>query len=105
MNLIKKAIYGLATIIIALIVLSSIVKAAEVEITGDIINLRQEASTDSTIIIQIAKGEKCEFIEEEGNWYRVKYGDYTGYVSKDYAEMVTNSSSEESSNTESNNTT
>lgn len=105
MNLIKKAIYGLATIIIALLVLSSIVKAAEVEITGDIINLRQEASTDSTIIIQIAKGEKCEFIEEEGNWYRVKYGDYTGYVSKDYAEMVTNSSSEESSNTESNNTT
>ena len=105
MNLIKKAIYGLTVIIIALLVFSGIVKATEVEITGDIINLRQEASTDSTIIIQIAKGEKCELIEEEGNWYRIKYGDYTGYVSKDYAEIVADSSSEESKNTESNNTT
>ena len=105
MNLIKKAIYGLTVIIIALLVFSGIVKATEVEITGDIINLRQEASTDSTIIIQIAKGEKCELLEEEGNWYRIKYGDYTGYVSKDYAEIVADSSSEESNNTESNNTT
>lgn len=105
MNLIKKAIYGLLVIIIALLIFSGIVKATEVEITGDIINLRQEASTDSTIIIQIAKGEKCELIEEEGNWYRIKYGDYTGYVSKDYAEIVADSSSEESNNTESNNTT
>ena len=105
MNLIKKAIYGLTVIIIALLIFSGIVKATEVEITGDIINLRQEASTDSTIIIQIAKGEKCELIEEEGNWYRIKYGDYTGYVSKDYAEIVADSSSEESNNTESNNTT
>lgn len=105
MNLIKKAIYGLTVIIIALLIFSGIVKATEVEITGDIINLRQEASTDSTIIIQIAKGEKCELIEEEGNWYRIKYGDYTGYVSKDYAEIVADSSSEESKNTESNNTT
>ena len=105
MNLIKKAIYGLLVIIIALLVFSGIVKATEVEITGDIINLRQEASTDSTIIIQIAKGEKCELLEEEGNWYRIKYGDYTGYVSKDYAEIVADSSSEESNNTESNNTT
>lgn len=105
MNLIKKTIYGLTVIIIALLVFSGIVKATEVEITGDIINLRQEASTDSTIIIQIAKGEKCELIEEEGNWYRIKYGDYTGYVSKDYAEIVADSSSEESNNTESNNTT
>ena len=105
MNLIKKAIYGLIVIILALLVFSGIVKATEVEITGDIINLRQEASTDSTIIIQIAKGEKCELLEEEGNWYRIKYGDYTGYVSKDYAEIVADSSSEESNNTESNNTT
>ena len=105
MNLIKKAIYGLTVIIIALLIFSGIVKATEVEITGDIINLRQEASTDSTIIIQIAKGEKCELLEEEGNWYRIKYGDYTGYVSKDYAEIVADSSSEESNNTESNNTT
>lgn len=105
MNLIKKAIYGLLVIIIALLIFSGIVKATEVEITGDIINLRQEASTDSTIIIQIAKGEKCELLEEEGNWYRIKYGDYTGYVSKDYAEIVADSSSEESNNTESNNTT
>ena len=43
MNLIKKAIYGLTVIIIALLVFSGIVKATEVEITGDIINLRQEA--------------------------------------------------------------
>lgn len=105
MNLIKKAIYGLTVIIIALLIFSGIVKATELEITGDIINLRQEASTDSTIIIQIAKGEKCELIEEEGNWYRIKYGDYTGYVSKDYAEIVADSSSEESKNTESNNNT
>lgn len=105
MNLIKKAIYGLLVIIIALLIFSGIVKATEVEITGDIINLRQEASTDSTIIIQIAKGEKCELLEEEGNWYRIKYEDYTGYVSKDYAEIVADSSSEESNTTQEESTT
>ena len=49
---------------------------------------KAEASTDSDIVAQISIGDECELLEEEGDWYRVKYGEYTGYISKEYANVV-----------------
>ena len=40
------------------------------------------------IIALISIGEECKVISDEGDWYKVEYGDYTGYISKEYAEPV-----------------
>ena len=66
----------------------NLVNATTVEVTTETLNLREEASTDSDIVALISEGEECEVISEEGDWYEVRYGDYTGYVSKEYVEVI-----------------
>ena len=87
MNSLKKTICAFAVMVAILFAYTSVVKAATVEITTETLNLRAEASTDSDILAQISIGDECELVEEEGDWYRVKYGEYTGYISKEYAKV------------------
>ena len=106
MNLIKKISYIAIVIILVLIINVSIVSAANVEITTETLNLRKEPSTNSDIVAQISIGEECELLEDEGDWYRVSYGDYTGYISKEYARVIGDNSTENENNTtEENNST
>lgn len=88
MNSIKKIICAFIILTAMTFACMSIVKAATVEITTETLNLRAEASADSDIVAQISIGDKCELLDEEGDWYRVKYGEYTGYISKEYAKIV-----------------
>lgn len=85
MSLIKKALYALTIVAIALFSLASISKAATVEIITETLNLRKKATTESDIVALISIGEECELLGEEGDWYKVQYGEYTGYISKEYA--------------------
>lgn len=79
----------LATLVSFLVlIMLNITKAVDVEITTETLNLRKEPSTESDIVAQISIGEECELLEEEEDWYRVKYGEYTGYISKEYARVV-----------------
>lgn len=50
--------------------------------TNDGVNLRSEASTDSSdnVVTIIEKGEKVEVLSNEGDWTRIKYNGKTGYV-------------------------
>ncbi len=50
--------------------------------TNDGVNLRSEASTDSSdnVVTTIEKGEKVEVLSNEGDWTRIKYNGTTGYV-------------------------
>lgn len=88
MRITKKIVLVIAIIIITMLISINIAKATTVEITTETLNLREEASTDSDIVAQISQGEECEVISEEGDWYQVRYGDYTGYVSKEYVEVI-----------------
>lgn len=116
MNSIKKIICAFIILTAMTFACMSIVKAATVEITTETLNLRAEASADSDIVAQISIGDKCELLDEEGDWYRVKYGEYTGYISKEYARIVgqentsdtadsNNYNSEDTSTNENENTT
>ena len=108
MSLIKKTICVLISVAIMLFIIASTVKAATVEITTETLNLRKEATTESDIVAQISIGEECELLGEEGDWYRVQYNDYTGYISKEYAEVVSDGEPETTSgetNTEANENT
>lgn len=104
MSIFKKIFYTLLSITIFTFILSSIVKADTVKITTETLNLREEPSTDSDIVALISIGEECELISEEGDWYEVKYGEYTGYISKEYAEKTgtTTENTPETNTTENN---
>ena len=88
MNLLKKSLYVLLIVTIAIFMLTTISKAKTVEITTETLNLRKEASTESNIVAQISIGDECEVIGEDGDWYKVKYKDYTGYISKEYTKLI-----------------
>lgn len=110
MNLIKKTMIAILITLMIIFVHTNISKAATVKITTETLNLREEASTDSDIVALLSEGDECELLEEEGDWYRVQYGDNTGYISKEYAEVIsddTNSSNNttDESNTDKNNDT
>lgn len=78
------------TITLAILITMSITSnaAAKVKVTGDTINVRKGASTSTEVIAMLSKGVECEYLGEEGDWYKVKYQRYTGYVSKQYAELI-----------------
>lgn len=105
MNLKKKILITIAFLLMIIVFQVNISKATTVTVTTDTLNLRREASTDSDIILQLLEGEECELIEEDGDWYKVSYGDYTGYISKDYAEVESDSSETSETSTDTTTTT
>ena len=102
MNLVKRIFYIALSILAFVFLLTNNANADTVRITTETLNLREEPSTNSDIVAQISIGEECDVISVEGDWYEVEYGEYTGYISKEYAELVdgsTNTSNETSDNT------
>ncbi len=71
------------------------------------VRIRESASTSANIISVASDGEKVEILSEEDGWYKVKFEDVTGYMSKEYVkkegestsnEVPTNNSSNETTN-------
>lgn len=57
----------------------------EATITADQVNMRLRPDTDSPVVLQLSKGTRVGVFTEEGDgWYRIIYGNYRGYVNKDY---------------------
>ncbi len=53
-------------------------------ITSTGINFREEPNTDSKVLKVFAQNAKVTILSEEGDWYKVKNNDQTGYVMKMY---------------------
>lgn len=53
------------------------------KINQETVRIRKEASTESSIVTLISLNEEVEVVSEEGEWYKIKYKTYTGYVRKD----------------------
>lgn len=103
MNLIKRILVTISVLLMIIFFQNSVVKAATVEVTTETLNLREKASTDSDIVALISEGDECEILEDEGDWYRVKYGEYTGYISKEYTKLISDDSSDNSNTDDSEN--
>lgn len=100
MKIVKKTILVLVVTIVFAIMCATSSKATTLKVTADTLNLREKASTDSDILTLMSNGDECELIEEEGDWYKVKYESYTGYVSKEYVKTSnTSSNSDDDNNT------
>lgn len=92
MEILKKA---LVTIAIILIIFASSVTIAVTKSKGKVITetlrLRKEASVESTVLDLLSKDDEVEIVAEEGDWYKVNFKTYTGYVSKEYISKNDNS--------------
>lgn len=71
----------------AILLFTTKVNAATATVTTETLNLREKADTSSNVLELLNADEKLEIISEEGSWYRVKHGNNTGYVSKDYVKV------------------
>ncbi len=85
MGILKKA---LATITFILIIFASSITTAVTFTKGKVntetLRLRKEASLESTVLELLSKDDEVEIVAEEGDWYKVNFKTYTGYVSKQY---------------------
>lgn len=91
----------IVTLYIGLILVSTNVYAKSAKAKEETIRLRKEPSTNSSIIELISQNEEVEILEETGDWYKVKYSKYTGYVRKDML-SVNNEKNEDSGEKDSN---
>ena len=59
----------------------------EITITGNGVNLRSAASTNSDVITTLSKGTTVTKLGEDGDWFKVETSSgQTGYVNSSYAE-------------------
>lgn len=84
---------------------TNLVFAATGKISTQATRIRQEANTTSNIITVIYENDEVEILEESGEWYKIKYKEYTGYVKKEFIKTNTESSQISSNTTTSAETT
>lgn len=103
MKVLKKVLLIAILTVLSMLVITITSKAATtVKITGDTVNVRKGPSTDTKVVAMLSKGVECELLEEEGDWYKIQYKKYTGYVTKQYAQIVGETIENDSDNATSN---
>ena len=93
-----KLLYIIAILITLMIMFSVNTYADTATVNTETLNLRKEASTSSSIVELLNMNTELEIIEESGDWYKVKHGNNTGYVKKEFIKL-NDESSKNSSNT------
>jgi len=92
----KKIVYVTILVIVSLVIYSNAARATQtVTVTTEVLNIRKKASTSSDVVATLSEGVKCELLEEDGEWYKVKYKTYTGYVAKEYVKKNSDATTEE----------
>lgn len=62
--------------------------SAETGVTNCKVVLRKSANKDSTALQTLDKGEEITVLSTVGNWYRVRYGEYKGYIMTQYVNVA-----------------
>ena len=58
------------------------------KITTNSVRLRKEASADAAVCTLVGEGHEVKVVDESSEeWIKVKFGEYTGYVSADYVNL------------------
>ncbi len=84
----KKLLNILSIIIIFALIMASVSFANTGTLKDtDFLNVRETPSTSSNIVTVLPANASFDIIAEEGDWYQIKYQDYTGYVSKQYVKV------------------
>lgn len=64
---------------------SSSASGQTVKITGNSVNVRRGPGTNYDVIGSMQNGDTATYIGKEGDWYQIRRGNITGYVSATYA--------------------
>ena len=104
----KKILTTILMITIAIIIFAGIVLAESTKgtVNASELNFRESANTNANAIDVLYKGATVNIISEQGDWYKVKYNNEEGYVSKQYITRdKENNNTNTSANTQTNNST
>ena len=82
-------------IVAFMVLMSSRVYATNGKIIADNVRIRKEANTNSEIFTLVTSGDEVEVIEKEGEWTKVKYSEFTGYIRNDMIEIQENTDNQE----------
>lgn len=86
-------------ICLALLTLNSNIAFATTGIVNTpAVRIREKASTNSVVLTKAYEDEEVEIIAEEGDWYKVKVNDKTGYASKALIDKKNESTKSETEN-------
>lgn len=65
-----------------------------------LLNVRNGAGTNYELLFTLSNGSEVEFISEDNEWFKIKYGDKIGFVSSKYLEYSRAGRSEKTDSTE-----
>ena len=87
-----KKVIRIPFVLVILLVLIGIlcikVNAATTGVITEItVNVREEASLDSNIIMFVTQDDEVDIIEKTGDWYKIKYNNTEGYVYADFVKV------------------
>lgn len=100
MNLKRAAAWLLLCVMLLTLPLEALAATGKVNTSS--LKLRQKASTSAKVLQTLDKGDNLNVLSATGDWYKVTYGRYTGYVMKKYVK-VTGKVPTTSTNTNTNN--
>lgn len=80
-----KRISIIILLILSMLTINSLATTGTVNAPNGLI-LRKEASKSGEVIMTISDKSKVEIIEKSEDWYKVKYGNYEGYLFAEYVE-------------------
>ena len=83
-NKVKISLFISFFIILLLNVKAFAVTGVVTEIT---VNVREKATTNSKRIMYVTQDDKVDVLEKEGDWYKIKYKNKTGYVLGKYIKV------------------
>lgn len=83
-----KKVISVVVILLTILFCSSYVLGSTGKVTADTLNVRESASQSARVIGRIAKDQDVEILEDNGEWLKIKYRSYTGYVSSNYIKKI-----------------
>ncbi len=84
------SVFLLLSLAISLIPISC-ATASETGTVNTKVILRESSSKTSTALQTLAEGEEVSVLSSSGDWYRVRYGNFTGYIMKEYVVLSSGS--------------
>ena len=82
----RRALCAVLALAVALscMMLPQAAMAADTGVTNAKVVLRKEADKESSALQTVPEGEEVDILGKSGDWYKVRYGNYTGYMMKKY---------------------
>lgn len=84
----KTCCMALLLLSLCLMMFVSVAQAADGYVDTKALVLRKSASKTSKAIQTLDRGDKMKILSVSGDWYKVRYGKYTGYVLSTYVIVV-----------------